>query len=165
MAIENDGKDWFAQRYAVAAVVGTYSAVILALGISALAGRNLLDQVSPWVAVPTILIAPLFIAVPISLLLLPASYVVHRFIERYRLQYAVFHCLAGIVSVASTVGVALLVAFLLSSEPADPYEAHLPFGPTQWPMELAFHATWILSSAIGGYAFFATRILGKQPHA
>ncbi|MCM2401027.1 hypothetical protein NBH20_07655 [Rhizobium sp. S153] len=153
------------QRYATAAVAGTYSGVVLALATTALAGINMLEGASPWVAAPAIIIVPLFLAVPVALFFLPAGYVMHRILKRLRLAHPAFHCLAGTLTVISTFAVIALAAFAASSEYVDPYEAQLSFDQTQWPMDLAFHATWILSSAIGGYTFFATRNLGAQPNA
>lgn len=153
------------QRYATAAVAGTYSCVILALATGALAGIRIIEGASLWVAAPAILIVPLFLAVPVALFFLPASYVTHRIVKRFRLRHPAFHCLAGIFSVVFTFAVIALAAFVVSSGNVDPYEAQLSFDQTQWPMDLAFHATWILSSAISGYAFFATRNLGANAHA
>lgn len=153
------------QRYATAAVAGTYSGVVLALTTTAFAGINMLEGASLWVAAPAILIVPLFLAVPVALFFLPASYMMHRIVKHFRLAHPAFHCLAGILAVIFTFAVIALAAFSTSSEYVDPYEAQLSFDQTQWPMDLAFHATWILSSAIGGYAFFASRNLGAHHHA
>ena len=153
--------DWFPKRHAAASVTGTCVAVVLALAGSFLLGGNLLEPSSPFVAIPAILIAPFFLAVPMFFLLLPASYAIYHSLKRCRLESNAVCCsLGGVFAVVFTAGILMLLAYLLSAPWGDPLQAGGFDGEMDWRSELVFHVVWIVSGALGGYAFSAAATKG-----
>ncbi len=115
----------------------------------------------PQVLVPASILLPFFASFVAFVVFAPVSFGLYRLMERFNVRSFSSHCVAGVLCVALTLAIVLMVGYVASlfhDRPAQMEETGLfgqPIGQEQ-----LFVATFALSGVAGGAAFYFARRMG-----